>query len=69
MDDQGHVLPVGAEGVGHLTGECPCVPLRCLVHVQAPISPDGIAATWGYLDMGTEQKAGQMAGAHPEMNL
>lgn len=59
VDDQGHVLPVRAEGIGHLAGVRPHVPPQHLVNVQAPISLDGVLATWGYLDTGREQKAGQ----------
>lgn len=62
MDDQGHVLPVRAKGVGHLTGVPPCIPLRRLIHMQAPISPDRVAAAWGYLGMGREQKVRQTRG-------
>lgn len=69
VDDQGHVLPVRAEGVGHLTGERPCIPLRRLLHVQAPVSPDGIAVTWGHLGTGREQKAGQMGGSNNNISV
>lgn len=69
VDEQGHVLPVRAEGVGHLTGERPCIPLRRLLHVQAPVSPDGIAVTWGHLGMGREQKAGQMGGSSNNISV
>lgn len=37
--------------------------------MQAPISLDGIVATWGYLDMGREQKAGQRAGSNTNIPL
>lgn len=65
VDEQGHVLPVRAQGVAQLAAEAPRVLPGCLCQVQAAVGLDGVTAARGHLGRGREQPRG---GTHRPRN-